>query len=155
MEASFWFIFVGLIIYGLHVLWRRYPVPLTWLIDILTGAGIGLLIGSKRPVTAGTIVIPLWLCIFSGALSAAMLWCSDRFKLFEKRSVQYSLMIILSSIHAGIILLVYQWQHLSQISDAIPNPGNYFIFIHFLLISALSFVGFTFPKRLLKTDHRD
>lgn len=155
MEVSFWFTFVGLTIYGLHHLWHRYPVPLTWLIDILAGAGIGALIGQARPVHFGYSVVPVWLTAFSGGLSAVMLWGADRLKLFEKQPVQYSLMIMMSIIHASIFILMYKWYILSQLSDYLSQPQNFTLFVHILLISALSFIGFTFPKRLLKIRGRD
>lgn len=155
METSFYFIFIGLGIYGLHHLWEKHPVPCTWGIDIAIGAAAGALIGHFNPLIIGYSALPVWLTTLSGALTALMLWSADHLRLFQKRTVQYSLMIIMSLIHASMLLFIYQWRILPHIPDLLQRPDNFSLFIHLLLISAVSFVGFTFPKRILKTRNRN
>jgi hypothetical protein len=151
METAFWFIAIGLTIYGMHHIRDRYSIPYIWIVDLLAGAGIGALIGGFRPVTVGFFVLPPRFTSLSGGLSGIMLWSADRLRLFEKQTVQYSLMIMMSLIHASVLYFIYRWEIASQIPEGLPSSGNFSLYIHLLLISAVSFVGFTFPKRLLKT----
>lgn len=152
MENSFWFVLIGGTVYGLHRLWKHKISVYLGLLDVLSGAGIGIMLGQLMPVHIGYDILPLWFTATAGGLSAIILWLSERWRLFEKHTVQYSLMILMSLLHAGLLFILYKNTLLPKIPDYLPPPGHLRIFIQILLVSAVSLVGFTFPKRAFRVS---
>ena len=152
MENSFWFVLIGGALYGLHRFWKNKTSIYLGILDVLLGAGIGMLLGQIRPIHIGYDILPLWFTATAGGLSAIILWLSERWRLFEKHTVQYSLMILMSLLHAGLLFILYKNTLLLKMPDFLPPPGHLRIFIQILLLSAVSLVGFTFPKRAFRTS---
>ncbi|MBN1780384.1 hypothetical protein JW948_04605 [bacterium] len=155
MESSIWFVLTGLAVFVLHRIRHGHPFRMSWLIDLIAGGTIGFLIGWIRPVEFGTGPLPLWLTACMGGLTALMLWYADYFSLFTRTTMQYSIVVVLSLVHAGIGFGLYRAAVPPVVADFI-FPGNQMsIFVQFLFISAISFVGFSIPARLWKGPGED
>jgi hypothetical protein len=155
MENSFWFVCVGLAIFGLHCLRHKFPFRLSWLAYAATGAGIGVLIGRVRPVEIDGFMIPLWYAAYMGGLAALLLWGADQLNLLSRDIFKYTIVIVLSLIHAFVSYT------LLKIVIPVHEPELIFprfhlnLFFQILLISTVSIVGFSFPARLMKQPSQE
>ena len=95
--------------------------------------------------------LPLWFTGGMGGLAALILWAVDRLQLLSRQTLKYSIVIVLSLIHATVSYSVFLMIHLSRSTDVLTAQNKTGLFIHILLISAISLVGYTIPARVLQT----
>jgi cytochrome c oxidase subunit IV len=151
MEQSFWFILVGISIYILHSVRKDRPPGVSCAADVAVGIVIGVGIGYSRPMNFGFGPLPLWFTGGMGGLAAIILWLVDHLQLLTRQALKYSIVIVLSLIHAGISYSVFMLIRLSPVSTLLSHDSKTRLFIHILLVSAVSLVGYTFPARMLRT----
>lgn len=151
MEQSFWFIVVGITVFILHKVWKKRPDSFGLAVDVLIGTGIGILIGYSRPMNFGFGILPLWFTGGMGGLAALILWAVGRLRLLTRQTLKYSIVIVLSLIHAAVSYSVFMLIYLSRLSVILTEQNKTRLFIHILLISAVSLVGYTIPARVLQT----
>jgi hypothetical protein len=145
MEQSFWFILVGITVFILHRVWKNRSESFGWAVDTLIGSGIGIWIGFSRPMNFGLGNLPLWFTGGMGGLAAFMLWLVHRLQLLNRQALKYNIVICYS---AFMLILA------AQISALLSPENKFGLFIHILLVSTLSMVGYTFPARVLQTSSR-
>jgi hypothetical protein len=159
MEQSFWFILIGISIYILHSVWKNHLPAVSCAADVLIGSFIGIWIGYSRSMNFGFGTLPLWFTGGMGGLAALILWLVDHLKLLTRQALKYSIVIGLSLVHAGISYTAFMLIRLSQVSAFLSDDSKTRFFIHILLISAVSLVGYTLPARMLRvpsdTAHPD
>jgi cytochrome c oxidase subunit IV len=151
MEQSFWFILIGVSIYVLHSVWKNRPSGISCAVDVAVGIFIGVWIGYTRSMNFGFGPLPLWFTGGMGGLTAIILWLVDHLQLLTRQALKYSIVIVLSLIHAGISYSVFMFIRLSPVSAVLSHDSKTRLFFHILLVSAVSLVGYTFPARILRT----
>lgn len=149
MEAQLLFILVGIAAYITGRLTQNRPGRFQFIVMVLCTTTVSAVLFPFGVTAVPDIfILPLWLSLFSGCLAGLMLALAYRIHFFTQSGFRYSATILLSMIHAVVIISIILGVNRVFTPDWLLNQSWTAVGLPVLLISFLQFFGFALLERM-------